>query len=211
MTKVSPVIRVSPVIKAMRSERMLGAKHLSTFHTLGLLALILAPLQAAVAQDARDGKPQLVRSDDGNGKGFHPDDGKPVAAEVLVVFASDEGEIDPSLGHLRALKHEPFTKYKSLKLLSRSQVTLPREQPVEIALPNGRTLVLRLVSLLHDGRAKVAVSISRPNHKARKEYLPLLEVIASSGEPFFVAGQHFEGGTLILGIRAGDALKLSAR
>ena len=194
---------------------MLGVKHLSTFRTLGVLALalIVAPLQAAAAQDARagndndKGKPQLVRADEG--KGFHTDDGKPVAAEVMVLLASgEEGAIDPSLSHLRALKHPPFSEYKTLKLLSRLQVKLPHDQPVEIALPNGRTLVLRLVSLLHDGRAKVAVSISRPN---RKEYLPLLEVIASSGEPFFVAGQRFEGGTLILGIRAGDALKLSAR
>jgi hypothetical protein len=192
-----------------RSERMLGVKHLSMFRTLGLLLLIATPLQAAAAQAARagDGKPQLVRADEG--KGFHPDDGKPVAAEVMVLLASgEEGAIDPSLSHVRALKHPPFSEYKSLKLLSRLQVTLPRDQPVEIALPNRRTLVLRLVSLLHDGRAKVAVSISRAN---RKEYLPLLEVIASSGEPFFVAGQRFEGGTLILGIRAGDALKLSAR
>ena len=133
---------------------MLGVKHLSTFRTLGVLALalIVAPLQAAAAQDARagndndKGKPQLVRADEG--KGFHTDDGKPVAAEVMVLLASgEEGAIDPSLSHLRALKHPPFSEYKTLKLLSRLQVKLPHDQPVEIALPNGRTLVLRLVSL----------------------------------------------------------------
>lgn len=132
-----------------------------------------------------------------------------VPAEVLVVLASgEEGAVDASLSHVRALKHPPFNEYKTLKLLSRLQVQLPRDQAVEIPLPNGRTLVLRLVAKLPDGRAKVQLSISRPN---RKDYLPLLEVIASAGEPFFVAGQRYEGGTLVLGIRAGDGLKLTAR
>ena len=134
-----------------------------------------------------------------------------VPAEVLVVLASGEegpNGIDASLSDIRALKHPPFNEYKTLKLLSRTKVQLPRDQSVEIALPNGRTLVLRLVKKLPDGRAKVQVSISRPN---RKEYLPLLEVIASTGEPFFVAGQRYDGGTLVLGIRAGDGLKLTPR
>ena len=136
-----------------------------------------------------------------------------VPAEVLVVLASGSDEegaqgVDASLSDIRALKHPPFNEYKTLKLLSRQKVQLPRDQSVEITLPNGRTLVLRLVKKLPDGRAKVQVSISRPN---RKEYLPLLEVIASTGEPFFVAGQRYDGGTLVLGIRAGDGLKLTAR
>jgi hypothetical protein len=136
-------------------------------------------------------------------------EGAAVPAEVLVVLASgEEGSVDESLSDIRALKHPPFNEYKTLKLLSRSKVQLPLDQSVEMALPNGRMLVLRLVKKLPDGRAKVQVSISRPH---RKEYLPLLEVIASTGEPFFVAGQRYGGGTLVLGIRAGDGLKLTAR
>jgi hypothetical protein len=135
----------------------------------------------------------------------HAQDGGKVLAEVLVVLASGEdGSVDPSLSHVRALKHPPFNEYKTLKLLSRSSLALPKDQAVELPLPNGRTLVLRLVARLPDGRAKVQLSISRPN---RKDYLPLLEVIASTGEPFFVAGQRYEGGTLVLGIRAGEGLK----
>lgn len=130
-----------------------------------------------------------------------------VMAEVLVVLASGEdGSVDPSLSKVRALKHPPFNEYKTLKLLSRSTVKLPKEQSVDIPLPNGRTLVLRLVAQLPDGRSKVQLSISRPK---RKDYLPLLEVIVSTGEPFFVAGQKYEGGTLVLGIRAGKDLEPS--
>jgi hypothetical protein len=163
----------------------MGRTRLLTAAMLCLLSSLAAPLPTARAEDAK------------------------VPAEVLVVFASgEEGAVDPSLSHVRALKHPPFNEYRTLKLLSRSTVQLPRAQSVEIPLPNGRTLVLRLVGKLPDGRAKVQLSISRPN---RKDYLPLLEVIASTGEPFFVAGQRFEGGTLVLGIRAGDGLKVTAR
>lgn len=173
----------------------------ATLSGLALLASLFVLQQPVAAQQV-----QLVRSEEGKSQ-VQPDTGKPIAAEIMIVLASGEdGAIDPSLSHVRALKHPPFNEYKTLKLLSKLHVQLPREQPVEVALPNGRTLVLRLVSLLHDGRAKVQVSISRPH---RKEYLPFLEVIASTGEPFFVAGQRYEGGTLVLGIRAGDALKLS--
>lgn len=175
---------------------MLGGQHRGAISSFALLRLVMvaalcvvgAPLSAARAEDKNE---------------------PAVPAEVLVVLASgEEGAVDASLSDIRALKHPPFNEYKTLKLLSRSKVQLPREQSVEIPLPNGRTLVLRLVKKLPDGRAKVQVSISRPN---RKEYLPLLEVIASTGEPFFVAGQRYDGGTLVLGIRAGDGLKLTAR
>jgi hypothetical protein len=131
--------------------------------------------------------------------------GGPLGAEVLVVLASEkEGPIDPSLSHLRALKHAPFAAFKSMKLLSRSPVKLVSEHAVEVDLPNGRKIHLTLLERLQDGRAKVLVSINRPNEK---DYLPVLQVIASAGEPFFVAGQKFEGGTLVIGVRVGERAK----
>jgi len=131
--------------------------------------------------------------------------GGPLGAEVLVVLASEkEGPIDPSLSHLRALKHPPFAAFKSMKLLSRSPVKLENAQPVEIDLPNGRKIHLTLLERLPDGRAKVQVSINRP---WESDYLPVLQVLASAGEPFFVAGQKFEGGTLVIGVRVGERAK----
>jgi hypothetical protein len=175
---------------------MLGGQHRGAIPSFALLRLVLMAALCAVGVPLSAAKA----------------DEPPVPAEVLVVLASgDEGAVDASLSDIRALKHPPFNEYKTLKLLSRSKVQLPRDQSVEVPLPNGRTLVLRLVKKLPDGRAKVQVSISRPNRPNHKEYLPLLEVIASTGEPFFVAGQRYDGGTLVLGIRAGDGLKLTAR
>jgi hypothetical protein len=131
--------------------------------------------------------------------------GGTLGAEVLVVLASEkEGPIDPSLSHLRALKHPPFAAFKSMKLLSHSPVKLVSQQAVEIDLPNGRKIHLTLLERLPDGRAKVLVSINRPHEK---DYLPVLQVIASPGEPFFVAGQKFEGGTLVIGVQVGERAK----
>ncbi|MET0390192.1 MAG: hypothetical protein ABW321_29740 [Polyangiales bacterium] len=129
-----------------------------------------------------------------------------ITGDVWILLASgdEEGTIDPSLSQLRGLKQPPFNAYKSMKVLSRKAVPLPMDQPVELELPKRRTLILRLVARLPDGRAKLQLSILRPN---QKDTLPRLNVIASAGEPFFVAGQKFEGGTLVIGVRVGEPTK----
>lgn len=152
------------------------------------------------------GSPVRVHADDQTHQGERGDKKNgAMLGEVLVLLATgEEGSVDPSLGKLRALKHAPFNEYKTIKLLSKNTVTLPMDQPVEVDLPKRRKLVLRLVAKLPDGRAKVQLSISRAN---QKDYLPLLHVIASADEPFFVAGQKFEGGTLVIGVRVGEHLR----
>lgn len=132
--------------------------------------------------------------------------GGSVSSEVLVILASEKpGAIDASLSRLRALKHDPFAVFKSMKILSRSQVRLVEDDWAAVALPNGRTIHLNLVERMADGRTKVQISIKRDNNK--KGYLPWLQVIASPGEPFFVAGQKFDGGTLVIGVRVGERTK----
>ncbi|HEX7478197.1 MAG TPA: hypothetical protein VF331_10350 [Polyangiales bacterium] len=128
-----------------------------------------------------------------------------VPGEVLVILASEtEGPVDPSLGSIKALKQPPFNGFKTMKVLSRSAVALSTGKPAEVELPNGRHLQLEFLARMPDGRYKVQVSINRPN---QKDYLPLLQVVASSGEPFFVAGQKFQGGTLVIGVQVGVASK----
>lgn len=121
---------------------------------------------------------------------------------VLVILASEgEGPVDPSLSAIKALKEPPFNAFKSMKILSRSDLSLVPGEAHEIDLPNGRKLRITLRERRGDGRFKVQVSINRPH---QTDYLPLLEVIASPGEPFFVAGQKYQGGTLVVGVRVGD-------
>ncbi len=131
-----------------------------------------------------------------------------VPGEVLVVLASEQaGEVDSELAKIPALKKPPFSAFKSMKVLTRTDIKLKQDQPFEVSLPNGRHLRLTLTERLPDGRSKVQLSINKPN---QKDYLPLLEVKAKAGEPFFVAGQQYEGGTLVIGVRVG-AKKPGAR
>jgi hypothetical protein len=121
-----------------------------------------------------------------------------VKGEVLVVLAKEaEGPVDAKLKSIDALQKPPFNSFKSMELLATHDVTLSEAAPATVQLPNGRSLQIKLVERMADGRHKVSVSINRPD---KQDYLPLLTVIAS-GEPFFVAGQKHAGGTLVIGVK----------
>ncbi|MEM9074741.1 MAG: hypothetical protein AAGE52_39965 [Myxococcota bacterium] len=150
--------------------------HLNTFAALSLTAIFLLP--TAKAQD-------------------------PVRAEVFTVLAKeDAGSIDPSLAEMGALRRPPFNAFRSMEIIERDQIRLRVRTPEEIILPNGRRMRIRLQSVMPDGRFRVRVSIKR---EEGNNYLPLLQVVASPGDPFFVAGQAHDGGTLVIGIRLGEA------
>ncbi len=123
---------------------------------------------------------------------------KNVPAEVLVVLAKEEaGSIDPHLKKLPALRRPPFNSFRSMKILSRPKLTLTPGKDALVSLPNGRRVKLTLLRVMPDGRYKVRAAINRPN---KSDYLPLLQVMASAGDPFFVAGQAYQGGTLVVGV-----------
>ena len=120
--------------------------------------------------------------------------------EVLVILAKEEtGAIDDKLKALRALQKPPLSAFKSMKVLSTTAVEISIEHPATVELPNGRTLQIKLLESMPDGRNKVQVSINRPG---KQEYLQKATVNVSD-EPFFVAGQRYEGGTLVIGVRLG--------
>ncbi len=121
-----------------------------------------------------------------------------VPAEVLVVLAKEEpGKIDPQLKKLTALRRPPFNSFRSMAILSRPKLTLTPGKDALVSLPNGRRVKLTLLRIMPDGRYKVKAAINRPN---KSDYLPLLQVVASAGDPFFVAGQTYQGGTLVVGV-----------
>ncbi|MCA9580573.1 MAG: hypothetical protein KC416_02185 [Myxococcales bacterium] len=127
--------------------------------------------------------------------------GDSVKGEILVVLAKEEaGAFDEQLKEMAALKRPPFNIFKSMKTLSRSTMTMGVGKHTEVKLPNGRTIRVELEKVMPDGRYRVKVSINKPN---KKDYLRLLQVMAAPGDPFFVAGQSHDGGTLVIGVRIG--------
>lgn len=151
--------------------------------------LVIAVLLGASAASAQG--TSLVRSDRAAATSRVP-------AEVLVVLAKEEpGNVDAELKKLTALRRPPFNSFRSMKILSRPKLTLTPGKDALVSLPNGRRVKLTLLRVMPDGRYKVKAAINRPN---KSDYLPLLQVVASAGDPFFVAGQTYQGGTLIVGV-----------
>jgi len=129
------------------------------------------------------------------------DTNAPLPASVLIILGSTQGSgTDPSLAKLEALNKAPFDTFPKKTLLKRVDVTLSVGKEAEVELPNGRKLRLSWLGKAPDGRFRVSVSINRPG---KQDYLPVMTVITAPGDPFFVAGQKHEGGTLIIGVRIG--------
>lgn len=122
--------------------------------------------------------------------------------EVLIVLARrEEGPVDPRLAEVPALRRSPFDAYRSMQLLSSPRLRLRIGEPETIELPNGRHIRLVLRAVTAEGRYRLQVSINRPG---QRDYLPELDVVASPGDPVFIAGQSYQSGTLVIGIRLGQ-------
>lgn len=125
-----------------------------------------------------------------------------VSGEVLVVLAKDtEGRIDPRLQDIAALRQPPFSSYPSMELLSSPTIRLRVGRAEQVPLPNGRNIRIVLREVMRDGRFRLQVSINRPG---QQDYLPEVSVVAAPGDPFFIAGQSYEQGTLVIGFRLGQ-------
>jgi hypothetical protein len=129
----------------------------------------------------------------------------PATLEITVIYAarSDAGAfIDPALRDLPQLtRDQPFVRYNVYKLLERRQQPLETDKPDTYGIVNGRTLQVTLVDVTTtaaphpDRRYHVRAAIGEPGKQA---FLKLLDVTATEGEPFFVGGQSYQGGTLFL-------------
>jgi hypothetical protein len=111
---------------------------------------------------------------------------------------NDKKGIDPRIGKLPELGKAPFSTYDSYELVDRARLPLKKDDPQNLKLPNGRTLQVRLLDVPQKDSVRLSASINRPNGK---EFLPLLEVKASRGQAFIVAGQSYKKGILVLVIR----------
>jgi hypothetical protein len=121
--------------------------------------------------------------------------------ELLVIHATrtDGGvSIDPRLRDLPPLTQEPFTRYNAYRLIDRKQFPFEKDKPVSASLVNGRRILVTLEAVGEDAgerRYQIQVQIGEPGKKA---FLPGLQVTAGASQPFFVGGQSYEGGTLLL-------------
>ena len=75
-------------------------------------------------------------------------------------------------------------------------MSLERAKATTVTLAAGRTLELTYSELAADKRFRVAAALQ----KSDKPGVQKVNVVAAAQEPFFLAGQKFQGGTLFIGI-----------
>jgi hypothetical protein len=117
-----------------------------------------------------------------------------VEAEVIIIHGTNDpdGGIDPNIGKLPNIGN-----YKSYRLLQRTNVSIKKGTPTTTTLPNSRILQIALKDV-KPPQFIIDTSITQPGGTA---FLPLLEVRATVGAPVFIAGQSYQGGMLIIGIK----------
>jgi hypothetical protein len=124
-----------------------------------------------------------------------------VNAEVMVLYATTvpgPGSIDPAIGKMPQLTKPPFSVFNTYRLLDKKVISLELGKSGPYTLPNGRILQVTFVEPTTEKRFHIKVAINQPGGNG--SYLKLLEVTAEPNEPFFVAGQPYKDGVLVLGI-----------
>jgi hypothetical protein len=134
------------------------------------------------------------------GTGAHAAAVKVVNAEIMVLFATQvegHGSIDPAIGNLPQLKKPPLSAYNTYKLLDKRSLAIQMGASSTYTLANGRVLQVSFVEPTAEHGFHVKAAINQPGGNA---YLKLLELTAKANEPFFVGGQSFNGGSILLAI-----------
>jgi hypothetical protein len=166
-----------------KKETLLAARFVA-LAALAAGSLVLAlPLGAAYAQGPAPRPPALV-----------------VNADVMVLLATQvvgRGSVDPAIGNLPQLHKPPLSAFNSYHLLDKRTLALQMGRSGTYTMPNGRVLQVTFVEPTPDHGFRVRAAINQPGGNA---YLKLLELTPKANEPFFVAGQTFNGGTIILAI-----------
>jgi hypothetical protein len=134
------------------------------------------------------------------GQSNHAPHAGTVNAEVMVLFAAQvegHGSIDPAIGNLPQLRKPPLSAYNTYRLLDKRSLELEVGRSSTYTMPNGRVLQVTFAEPTPDHGFRVKAAINQPGGGP---YLKLLELTAKPNEPFFVAGQTFNGGSIVLAI-----------
>src|SRR5262249_15200807 len=128
-----------------------------------------------------------------------------ISTDYLVLHATNDGTgIDPKIGKFPELSKPPFSSYNSYKLLDKNTLQVSKGGTGTFKLPTGREVYVVLKDFIAQQkpgeapRYVLSTSIETPGGNS---FLPLLEVNAKAGEHFFVAGQQYKGGILVIGLK----------
>jgi hypothetical protein len=131
--------------------------------------------------------------------------------DLIVIHAvqndAGPGSIDKQLHDVSLhVKEKPFSSFNVFKHLDHTN--LPLDKPASYSLANGRTLVVTLASVVdadagagdagtREKRYQLDTQISEPADAGKTPFLKA-HVTASANAPFWVIGQSYQGGTLLI-------------
>ena len=123
------------------------------------------------------------------------------SAEIVIAHGRNSGKgIDPKLSRYKELKNPPFSSYDTYALLDEATRALTRGKPASMKLPDGGELKIVLDGVEEKAGKPLRFVIKATVKKAGGEE-STVQVKAKAGAMFFVAGQKFEQGILVLGIK----------
>ena len=122
-------------------------------------------------------------------------------AELVVAHGTNTGKgIDPKLARHKELKSPPFSSYDSYSMLQEASEVLELKRPTALKLPEGRELTIQLDKVEEKGGKPIRFTVTATIKKAGGEE-STVQVKARPNVMFFVAGQRYKGGILVLGMR----------
>lgn len=167
--------------------------------------LVIAACALGLSPFAHEASASPLADLDRAGSSIQQGDAASVKAEIIVLHATNDGKgIDPSIGKMPELGKPPFSSYDTYKLLDKKELSLPKGESKEQKLPDGGKLAIKfkehVKSKKKDDPSKFVLqtSIEKPDGKS---FLPGLDVSALQGEYFFIAGQKYGKGILVIGIK----------
>jgi hypothetical protein len=114
--------------------------------------------------------------------------------------SNDKGGVDARLDKLKAkLGKPPFASYDTFKLLGEQTVAATRGKPAPVKLVNGSlTLLFKDKLVASGGKARLRFGIDVDDKQGARTIST--ESKFDSGDPFFIAGQPYDGGTYVLAL-----------
>jgi hypothetical protein len=125
--------------------------------------------------------------------------------EILVLYAKKDpkgGTVDPRVPKIPQLAREPFNQFNSYAFVDKQTLKLDQlkgsdpwkgKPSATYALPNGKPIQVVLLERLAGARFQMGAAIGSDSPDVVRWDAPL-------AEPFFIAGQSYKDGILVIGI-----------
>ncbi|MSP25799.1 MAG: hypothetical protein EXR75_11675 [Myxococcales bacterium] len=120
----------------------------------------------------------------------------------MVAHGTNTGKgIDPKLKDLPQLRQPPFSSYDTYRLIDQGTVGLGAESPGQMGIVGDRQLSVSLEEEVTKDREPKRFRVKAVLTKKGEPNGTTVVALLKAGERFFVAGQKYQGGILVIAIK----------